>query len=223
MHPRTGAHDDRGIPVRVAFPTGLKDYEHGFEQPGRYVKGSMSDVAANFWDTLENRDAFGNYVYNPNDPLAKEFMQGLAYNMRGDFEPMSSSNYRRQFGPQDESSRMARATGMLGSAPMLDQSSALRHALEMKRPHDPYTPEQEEAYQMTQHQPPTRQQVLKAAREKDFTYLDKVVMHDLNYQQAREIYDKYATPQERATLEPIMARKRTLEIMKARRSHPTLF
>lgn len=217
MHPRTGAHDDRGMPVRISFPTGLKDYEHGFTEPGRYAKGSMSDVAANFWDTLDNRDAFGNYVYNPDDPAIKEFEQGLAYNLKGDFLPMSASNYGRQFGAQDVPSKLGRATGMIGGAPkFLDQSSATRHALEFRH-HEPHTPEQEEAYQLAQHQPPTRYQVLRAAREKDMTYLDKVVLHDLTYSQAKEIYDKYATPQEQQQLRPVLERKRTLEIMKARR------
>lgn len=217
MHPRTGARDDHGQPIRISFPTGLKDYEHGFSEPGRYLKGSMSDVASNFWDTLDNRDAFGNYVYNPEDPFTKEFMQGLRYNLKGDFVPMSASNYGRQFGAQDVPSKLERATGMIGGAPKrLDESPAVAKALTYVH-HEPHTPEQEEAYQLAQHQPPTRYQVLRAAREKNLTYLDKVVLHDMNYTEAMDIYNNYASPEERQQLKPIIERKRTLEILRARR------
>lgn len=218
MHPRTGGLDQHGQPIRISFPTGLKDYEHGLSEPGRYLKGSMSDWLSNAWDTLANRDAFGNYVYNPNDPTIKEFMQGTVYNLRGDFMPMSTSNYARKTGSQDEASKLERATGLIGGAPKrLDESAALAKAISEEKPHDPYTPEQEEAYHLAQQNAPTHLQVLRAVREKNYTYLEKVMLHDLSYSQAKEIYEKYATPQEQQQLRPIMERKRTLEILKASR------
>jgi hypothetical protein len=217
MHPRTGEVDTHGQPIRVSFPTGLKDYEHGLSEPGRYIKGSVSDVAGNAWDTLQNRDVFGNYVYNPNDKLTKELLQGMIYNLRGDFIPISASNYARQYGPQDALSKLERFSGMVGGAPKeLDQSAALSKALSEVK-HEAHTPEDEEAYQLAKGQPATRQQILKAARERNFTYLEKVVLHELTYTQAKEIYEKYATPQEKQQLKGILDRKRTLEILKARR------
>ena len=214
MYPRTGKMDEHGEPIRFAFPTGLKDYVHGVESPGRYVKGSMSDWTANAWDTLQNRDAFGNFVYNPNDQMTKQFWQGLTYNLRGDLIPMSAQNYGRQYGPQDVGSKLERATGMVGGAPKaLDRSKATTRALELRPPHTPETPEEIEERKVAQEHP-TIHQVIMAAREKNMPYLDRVVKFQLSYAQARDIYEHYANRDERATLLPILMQKQRDEIRK---------
>jgi hypothetical protein len=217
LHPHLGWSDKNGVPARANFPTDFRVFESAINSPSKYAKGALADWLGNGYDTWANRDFRDNYVYNPNDSAPKELLQGLAYNLKGDFEPISLDSFNRQ-SDKPMAERVLSFTGAQGKAPLLDQSQALRHAMEM-RPHQPHTPEQEEAYQLAQHQPATRQQILRAAREKNYTYLEKVVLHELNYAEAREIYEKYATPQEKQELKPIMERKRTLEIMRARRGH----
>lgn len=208
MHPRTGMLDQHGEPVRIVFPNDFKDYEHAATNLGGYVKGSSSDMVSNAWDTLQNKDAFGNYVFNPQDPGWKQFVQGLGYNLKGDFLPMSVQGWREQYGPQDIGSKLERFSGVVGGAPKsMDRSVALNRALEERKPHTPMTPEQVEEQRMSKQAPPTRREILQAAREKNMSYLQRVVLHELNYKEAKDIYDNYATPDEKTTLRPIMLRK----------------
>lgn len=218
MHPRTGKETENGQPVRVSFPTGLRDYEHAALHPRSYLHGSLADWAGNTWDTfLANRDAFGNYVFNSNDPTWKQFVQGLRYNLNGDFLPISVANYRDEYGPQDVPSRAARATGLIGGAPaFIDRSKATSEALALRPAHTPLTPEQQQEQKMTREHP-THSQVLRAARDKNLDYLERVVLHQLSYKDAKEIYDKYATPEERRELAPIIRRKQIYMSRNARR------
>lgn len=215
LHPRTGHVDAHGEPVRLTFPTDIKDYEHAALHPGRYIHGSLSDMVANSWDTMQNSDSFGNYVYNPQDPAYKEFVQGAEYNLKGDFLPMSAESYARDNGPQDLPSKLERFSGILGGAPKeMDRSVALNRAMSEVH-HDPRTPEEQTAY-LYGKEHPTRHQILQAARERNMTYLDKVMKFELTYAEARDIYNNYATPAEQATLRPLMRAKQEAAIRKAR-------
>lgn len=221
-HPRTGVINDKtGTPMRFSFPTDLRDYEHALVNPMGYARGSLSDPVVNMLDTLQNRDAFNNYVFNPQDPLWKEFQQGVFYNLKGDFTPISVSNYRDQFGPQDLGTLAERMSGVLGGVPASwDRSKAMNKAMDLHQerdPHQPLTPEQQVEKQMTQNSKPTRRQVLEAARERDLTRLDRYVKHELTYTEAKEIFDRYASSNERETLRPILEQKRIHAIMAARK------
>lgn len=215
MHPRTGMLDPHGEPLRVSFPTGLKDYEHAATSPGTYIHGSLADWAGNSWDTLRNQDAYGNYVFNPNDPTWKQFVQGLEYNAHGDFLSISVSNYLDNFGPQTTVDKLERATGLVGGSPKsMERSDALNTAL-AERHHDPLTPEQEMAEQMAREHP-DRAQILRAARERKTDYLQRV-FKGLPYAEARDIYDNHATESERRELAPLIRRKQEDMIRAARR------
>jgi hypothetical protein len=48
------------------------------------------------------------------------------------------------------------------------------------------------------------------------SYLDHVVLHDLTYAQAKDIFDNYASTSERETMKPIINQKRINAVMKAR-------
>ena len=220
MHPRTGKVDEHGEPVRMSWPTGLKDYEHGFENPGRYAKGKVSDVAVNAWNTAMNEDYFGDYVYNPNDPFYKELWQGLKYNAVGDFTPMSADNWLRNYGPQDVPSKLERFTGMVGGAPKwLDRSHVLSEALERRAiadPHRPMTPEQKAERDYAQEHP-TQHSIRTAAREKNLDYLERV-FKQLSYTDAKAVFeDPKTTQDERKELKPFLEKKRINAIKSARR------
>lgn len=220
MHPRTGKVDEHGEPIRVSWPTGLKDYEHGFESPGRYAKGKVSDVAVNAWNTAMNADYFGDYVYNPNDPFYVQLWQGLKYNAEGDFTPMSVDNWTRPYGPQDTASKVERFTGMIGGAPKtMDRSHALTEAIQrhaVANPHIPLTPEQQDERDYAREHP-TGHSVRTAAREKNLDYLERV-FKQLSYTDAKAIFDDPKTTQdERQELRPLLDRKRINAIKSARR------
>jgi C-terminal domain on Strawberry notch homologue/P-loop containing NTP hydrolase pore-1/ddrB-like ParB superfamily domain len=221
-HPRTGVVNPKtGIPMRFSFPTDLRDYEHALVNPKGYVRGSLSDPTVNMLDTLQNRDAFNNYVFNPADPLWKEFQQGVFYNLQGDFTPISVNNYRDQYGPQDGATRVEKMAGVVGGSPQAwDRSAAMNRARELhdaRDPHTPLTPEEQTEHELSGQSKPTRRQVLEAARDRNLDALDKYVKYQLTYTEAKEIFDRYANSNERETLRPILERKRMAAILAGRK------
>jgi hypothetical protein len=90
VHPRTGDTDSRGKPVRMSLPTYWKDVEHPSSNPSQYVLSSLSTTLSKGMDLAENRDYFGNDVYNPNASLGKQQSAKYSFPM-----PLSVSNYRR--------------------------------------------------------------------------------------------------------------------------------
>ena len=224
-HPRTGAAGSHGDPQRFSLPTDLKDYEHALNEPAKYARGSASDMLSNGLDTMENRTSFGNYVFNPDDPRWKQLGQIVAYNLAGDFEPYVLRRFAPmraadKFGPQDTKSKIEGASGLFGNPPKsFGQSAALNEAIHYRdeKPKTPLTPEQQEEQALAKQQPPTRHQVLRAAREKNLDYLQRVILHDLTYSQAKDIFDNYATPAEREELRPIIRRKQEAMIRSTRR------
>jgi hypothetical protein len=223
-HFRTGGHDKYGQPNRFTFPTDFRDYEHMALNPGSYIHGSLSDPVAGMLDSIQNRDYFGNYVFNPNDPLYKEFLQGLQYNAKNDFGPISLSNALDKNGPQDTGSKVQRALGLTGGTPkQFDRSNALNRAISLVHAGDgPKTPEEVAQHEMAKEHP-TQHQARIALREKDMPYLERIFMMQpghggLTYEQKSEIYNKYATPEERAMLAPLMRRVQAAMISQARRS-----
>jgi hypothetical protein len=221
MHPRTGPVNEHGEPIRMSWPTGLKDYEHGFENPKNYAKGKVSDVAINAWNTMANSDWNGDYVYDPNAPLYKEMWQGLKYNVVGDLTPMSADNWLRTYGPQDTASKVLRFTGMIGGAPKsLDRSHALTQALELnavRHPHTPLTPDQQVERDYSREHP-TQHSIRAAARARNLDYLERVFKFELSYTDAKAVYeDPKTTAAEREQLKPFLNAKRINAIKSARR------
>ena len=222
-HPRVGGADQYGNPTRFSFPTDFRDYEHAYLNPAGYAMGSLSDPVASGIRTLQNSDAFGNYVFNPQDPAWKQFQQGMAFNLKGNFEPISANNAVDKKGSQDTGSKVARWAGLTTGTPKaFDRSAALNHAIEAKGPGDKKTPEQVEAMEYAREHP-TRQQILKAARDKNTPYLERIFKAapehgGISYADAKQIYDKYATPDERRMLAPIMRQKQTAMISATRKA-----
>ena len=214
MHWRTGRYDPKtGLPERLSPPTGLRDYEHGFMHPGRYLKGSLSSVTSNAWDTLANRDVYGNYVYNPNDPTYKEFVQGLLYNAHGDLVPISVKNWQGDFGAQDTGSRIARAMGVENQGASLDRSRAENDA-RARKAHTPMTPEQVEQRRERDASPRrTPREIMQHLRYQRMTGIERA-FEGLSYADARDIYEHEATDAERRILGPIMAQKRERALRK---------
>jgi hypothetical protein len=209
IHPRTGRMDARtGIPDRVNLPSGLRDFEHAYRDPAGYMKGSLSQVSSRFLDLANNRDFFGNYVYDPNAPLYQQVAQAAKYAIP---EPIALSSLQNNYGSQDAVSKTLRVAGLGGASKSLDQSPLLQRMLKMKRDrHDPLTPDQVALYDRDRtigHR--SLAQLRTAMRERNMDYVEKLALSpDFSYIQLREMVEKYATPREKAELAPILAKKR---------------
>jgi len=64
---------------RVSTPTYWKDAFHLQHDPKNYIDSSMSSTIGDFSDIWRNKDFYGNWIYNPNDPVHKQTMDALKY------------------------------------------------------------------------------------------------------------------------------------------------
>lgn len=75
MYPRTGDKDINGNEVRLSVPTYLKDAVHLFKSPVKYFTNGSSFVLNSALNYLQNKDYFGDMIYNPDDPKTIQAMQ----------------------------------------------------------------------------------------------------------------------------------------------------
>ncbi len=203
-HFRVGAEDEYGNPLRGTFPTDLRDVEHVLLDPKGYAKGTVAAPWKAGAETILNRNWRDNYVINPADAWQKELAQGIAYNLKNDYEPISVDQFSQKAQAHAPAGIKAlSATGLLQGTPAsMTRSAALNLALEMK-PHTPLTPEQE--YAQDHH---TRSSITTAARMGDMEYLERA-FKSLSYTDAVQLYnDSKTTPAERQVLKPLLDRKR---------------
>ena len=91
MHPQIGV-DERGKPIRANIPTYLKDVAHSSRNPGQYLISSFSSLMNRLPELIQNRDYFGNYIMDPDDPLWRQSLDATRYFVG---EPFTISGYRR--------------------------------------------------------------------------------------------------------------------------------
>jgi C-terminal domain on Strawberry notch homologue/P-loop containing NTP hydrolase pore-1 len=218
LHPRTGKYDQHGHPVRFNLPTDLRDYEHAVLAPASYAYNSLAPWLTGIINTMKNRDALGNYVYNPADDQFLQFKQGLYYNLMQSYQPITASSYLYK-GQQDSTTKAERTLGVIGGAPKgYDSSRSVARAEELRETHDPrvpLTPEQQSEKDMLKNAPPTRYQAKYALRTRNLTELDKIVQ-SLSYTDAKDVYD-HATADEKRDLLPILRKKQAEAVRKALR------
>jgi hypothetical protein len=212
-HSRVGGDDLRGNPLRLTFPTDLRDIEHIFLDPKGYAKGAIAVPWRSGAETLMNRNWRDNYVINPADDLKTKLWQGVSYNLVNDYEPISVDQFSQN--PSSDAGlgkKLLSATGLLhGVAASENRSAAVNLELSM-RPHRPLTPEQEYAYEHH-----TKDSTRTAARTKNLDELERI-FKTLSYTDAKAVYDDpKTTAAERTELKPFLDKKRTDTINSARR------
>jgi hypothetical protein len=211
VHPRTGRiNEHTGKPERISLPTGMKDFEHAFRDPRSYAKSSMSGMAAKAIDTWENKDSFGNYVYDPHGKTYEQLRDIFGYNMP---EPMSIKNLTDKYGAQDATSKTLRAAGIGNASADLDMTPA-EQRLRDTHHHDPLTPEQVKQRE-EKNVKPTKAQLRSAARGRNLDYLQRL-FKAASYADARDVFENYATPAQQKELRPLLAEKRANYLKKKR-------
>jgi hypothetical protein len=209
-HPRTGETDSRGKPVRISLPTYWKDVEHAAAHPAQYVLSSLSGIVSKLIDTAENKDYFGNYVYNPTAPISTKLKQAGKYNFP---MPFVASNFIRGKAQNESKTAWLSAFGFPKAPSDLDFTPAEKLAQKVIKQHEPpATPEELEQWR-EKHQAfidgklPLSQArgFMKRARE---SMLQRQMKNSaVSYGDARRIYE-LANPEEKKTLDHIMREKR---------------
>jgi hypothetical protein len=208
-HPRTGGVDGfTGKPTRLSLPTGLRDFEHGTTDPRGYLRGSESGFIGKSLDTWDNRDFFGNYVYDPNGTNYQKLAEILSYN-----KPLPISVQSFQQGKKSgDFTRFKMGMVGLSLAPKDLDLTPLEKHMEgvVKAKHEPETPQQRADYQAKMQgirdgsiRGPERDRALKTARE---PYLLRM-FGKLSYIEAKSAYLNYATPEEQHILRGALATK----------------
>ncbi len=94
MMPKTGGKDADGNDMRLSIPTYLRDalsiYKKG---PLKYIEGGSSGLMARAWESAQNRDFYGNFVYDPEEPMYKKVLDVMAHEMP---KPFTLTQYQKQ-------------------------------------------------------------------------------------------------------------------------------
>jgi hypothetical protein len=208
MHPRTGRRNPyTGQPERVTLPVGLKDFEHAFRDPKGYIHSSESGTVSLAGDVLMNRDFFGNYVYDPNGSLYQQATDSLMHVMP---KPIAIQGLTQHYGAQDTTSKALRGMGLTSGSSPFDETPLERAITQENRDnHRPMTPAQVKARdagdKMQKHVSPG--ELRRKIREGKLSHVEKLFQH-MGYADAKHMYDKLATPREKAILGPMLDRKR---------------
>lgn len=79
VFPKTGEKDKNGNDIRLSVPTYMKDALALTKNPKSYVASSLSGIISKSLDAMNNRDYFGNFVYDPKDPVFQKAIDIFKY------------------------------------------------------------------------------------------------------------------------------------------------
>ncbi len=140
FYPENGAVDQNGDPVKVQFPTYMKDIYGYMHHPLQTAGNKLSPELAMIMQLMQNRDYYGNYVYNQKDSLPTELNQTLKY-IAGEMAPFSITNLTQL--NKGKASLEEKAEGFMGinKAPAAisesDKTQAIYDSLSTQGPKTP--------------------------------------------------------------------------------------
>jgi len=147
--PKNGETDQNGDPVRVTIPSLLKDiisYEaHGVIQT---LADKLSPELAEIVELLQNRDYYGNYIYNPHDGVPKEIQQMIKFLAVGN-QPFSVQSLEAE--SKNKSSTEQKAENFFGinkAASSLIESQKTKDIFNALSASGPKTPEEQQTSQL---------------------------------------------------------------------------
>lgn len=230
LHPRVGGLDDRGKPNRVSAPTYLKDAEHLKRHPLNYVVSSMSGPATRIPEAWQNRDFFGDYIYDPTAPAYQKTLDFFAHSIGVPFM-LSTMRQSQAMGASKTQIAMGFA-GFPRASRELDLTNAEKLAIEYLKVRGsvPRLPEavakSSKARQFTRElrdgTPGAEQRLADAVQAGEITaiqsknivrnsetdYLSRLVKR-LGIEQALQVYEA-ASPKERERIKQILYNKQKL-------------
>jgi hypothetical protein len=148
MFPKDGSKDKNGNDNRVSLPTYLRDAFSFKKSPVTYALHSMSGTASKLFDVLQNRDFYGDFVFDPEGPMLEKAMDIAKYMVPKPFSATQFSNVL-----EGQSTVPQKALSLLGvnKAPkeyiQTKFQEELARAFERQVGLKPKTPEQKELKQ----------------------------------------------------------------------------
>lgn len=227
--PKTGELDENGRPQRVSLPTYAKDVYDYATNPGRTLANKVSPLDSTVAEMIRNKDFYGDKIRNEDDPLVKQLWAEAKFAGQ-QVEPFGVRNFVKQ-GEAGESA-LTRAQNFIGITPAprsVEQTKAERLASNLAQrnmPAEGRTQEQAERSQVErkiasgirrgQDERADALQALKAGtitprelvetlKTAKLSPLERSVQH-LPVGDVLKVFEA-ATPEERQTLKPILARR----------------
>lgn len=227
-YPRTGRKTPEGDDERLTLPSYMKDVFAARRHPAETVLHKASPLIDLIGAMLENKDYYGTQIHNPDDNTWRQLEQSLAY-VGKSFLPFSLQGALEE--TKRGGSRVSRALPMVGITPApkeVTRTAAQQAAFEIaqRRRQGIRTPEESELGQQKSDLVrrarageaigPELQQLVQAGEitvadakrilKARLTSAETRRFQSLTVEQARAVLQQ-ATPEERAALGPLMARK----------------
>jgi hypothetical protein len=77
--PRSGGFSEDGKPNRLLLPSYVRDWLSAKHDPQAYVMHGLSSTVGRSLEAWNNRDFYGNEVYDDRNPYAQRLLQGIAH------------------------------------------------------------------------------------------------------------------------------------------------
>jgi hypothetical protein len=148
FYPENGATDVNGDPVRVQFPSYLKDMYGYSQEPITTIGNKMSPEISILIDVLQNQDYYGNYVYDPNAGLPQKTAESLKF-IFSQIKPFSISNIvQLRKGKATVAEQAESFLGIQKSPQDVSQSERTKVIFENLQEQGPKTPEEQKLSQL---------------------------------------------------------------------------
>lgn len=105
--PKTGDKDKNGNDLRIAMPTYIKDLFSLQREPVHYVTSSFSGMMSKTIEAMNNRDFYGNFIYDPGAPTYEKFYDSIINIVP---MPFAVNNYKEL----TQNTKQSMATKILG-------------------------------------------------------------------------------------------------------------
>ncbi len=124
---------DAAAGIRIALPTYWRDIVHLLHSPVGYVQSSLSGEIGRIADLWENKDFYGNEIWNADDPLPQKVLEGIRHLLPLPFSISSARQARQQGG--SEAARVAGYLGFTKAPRYIEQTDAEQLASEYAAQH----------------------------------------------------------------------------------------
>jgi hypothetical protein len=124
---------DRASGIRASIPTYWRDNIHAFHSPGGYIKSSLSGEIGRVADIWQNKDFYGNEVYNADDPVYRQMGDVLGHMVPVPFSMQSKTQATAQGG--SEATKVAGYLGFTKAPKYIEQTRAQQLAYELGQKH----------------------------------------------------------------------------------------
>ena len=96
--PRTGLVDRSGRPLRLSIASYLREWVSYWKRPKQFIGHKLSATFARAMETWQNKDFYGNWVYDPEGPAWKKFVDIVGHQITSPISLQTIGSAERNYG-----------------------------------------------------------------------------------------------------------------------------